>query len=596
MNEKSIFELFQKVCDENPDKIAYRYNKNGAWRDVTWQRQFEICKKIAKSLMALGVKKGAKVNILSQTRLHWVQADFGALALGAVSVGIYPTNLADECAYIINHSEGVVLFVENLEQLGKIQTVRNALKRLKHIVLFDGQPNEESGAMSWQVFLQKGENSADSDFLAQTAHVNPEDLAMIVYTSGTTGVPKGAMLGHGNVLFSAWNVCECLPFQPHFETILFLPLAHVFARLTIYSSLRANLSVAFAQSMQTVAEDIKEIRPHFFASAPRIYEKIHEKITSTADDAGGLKKMLFRWALGVGHKVSAYKQNKQAIPRFLALKNKVATALVFSKIQAALGGRIVCCISGAAPLNPEIARFFHACGILILEGIGMTENSSFTNVNRIDNYKFGTVGLVGPKIEQKLADDGEMLYRGPNIMMGYYKNPEATAEAIDADGWLHTGDICEIDADGFVKVTDRKKDLIITAGGKNIAPQKIERIMRTSRYISQMVAIADQRKYVSALITLNKPDIEMWATQQGISVDGWDELVKHPKIHELIEKEVQDRNKQLASFETVKKFEILPDDFSVESGEMTPTLKLRRKNIIERNSKLIDAMYDGVAT
>lgn len=591
MNEKSIFELFKNTCDGNPNKIAYRYKKGDAWYDITWQQQFNICKQIAKSLMVLGVKKGDKVNVLSQTRLQWVQVDFGALALGAVVAGIYPSNLDDECAYIINHSEGVVLFAENLEQLGKIQSVRNKLKSLKCIALFEGTPAEESGAISWQAFLEKGRNISDADFYEQTEQVNPQDPAMIVYTSGTTGVPKGAMLSHANILFTAWNVCECLPFRPHYETILFLPLAHVFARLTIYSSLRANLMVAFAQNIQTVAEDIKTVRPHFFASAPRIYEKIHEKITSDVEDAGWLKRKIFNWTLGVGYRVSEKLQQKQPIPGFLAFKNKIATGLVFSKIHAALGGRIVCCISGAAPLNPEIARFFHACGILILEGIGMTENTSFTNVNRIDNYKFGTVGLVGPKIEQRLAEDSEMLYRGPNIMMGYYKNPEATAEAIDGDGWQHTGDICEIDEDGFVRVTDRKKDLIITAGGKNIAPQKIERIMRTSRFISQVVAIADNRKYVSALITLNKPDIEIWATQQGISVNGWDELIGHSKVQELIDKEVQERNRQLASYETIKKFEILPDDFTIESGEMTPTLKLRRKAIIERNKNAIDEMY-----
>ncbi|MFQ5631349.1 MAG: AMP-dependent synthetase/ligase, partial [bacterium] len=324
MNEKSIFTLFKKVCDENQNKVAYRYKKDGAWQDVTWQEQFNHCKQVTKSLLALGVKKGDKVNILSQTRLEWVQCDLAAVFLGAVTAGIYPNNLAEECAYIINHSEGVVLLVENYEQLGKIQSVRSDLATLKQIVVFEGEPKDESGAISWQAFLEKGEGISDTEFFAQTEQVHPEDLATIVYTSGTTGVPKGAMLSHSNILFSSWNVCECLPFQPHFETILFLPLAHVFARLTIYSSLRAVITLAFAQSIQTVAEDIRDIRPHFFASPPRIYEKIYEKIHSDVEDAGGLKKSIFNLALKVGYAVSERLQQKKSISGLLAFKNKIA--------------------------------------------------------------------------------------------------------------------------------------------------------------------------------------------------------------------------------------------------------------------------------
>ncbi len=591
MEEKNIFELFKKICDSHPERVAYRFKKHGQWHSLTWQEHFDACKRISKSLMALGVQKGDKVNILSQTRLEWVQCDFATENIGSVTVGIYPSNLADDCAYIINHSEAVLLIVENQEQLDKIQSVRQQLQNLKHIVIFDAPASLPDGVITWDEFLARGDGVSDDEFYQRTQSVESDDLASIVYTSGTTGVPKGAMLTHGNFLFTSWSVLECLHIEEHFETLLFLPLAHVFARIIVFTSMRAGFTLAFAESIEKVAENLREVRPHFFASVPRIYEKVYERITSQVADAGGVKQKLFNWALEVGTRVSELKEKRQPVPAGLAMEYKLADKLVFHKIREALGGRVVFTISGAAPLNVTIARFFHACGILILEGLGMTENTSFTNVNRFEHYKFGTVGPPGPGIEQKIADDGEILFRGPNVMKGYYKNPEATKETIDKDGWLYTGDIGEIDEDNFLRVTDRKKDLIITAGGKNIAPQRVERIIRTSRYISQVVAYGDQKKFLVALITLDRPQVETWATKEGIEFSSWEELTQHPKVRALIEKEVEERNKQLASFETIKRFAILPEDFSIESGELTPTLKLKRKVITERYKDKIEALY-----
>jgi len=591
MNEQSIYHLFRGVCQKNPDKIAFRSKKNGEWIPVTWQQHFESCKSIAKSLIALNIKKDDKVNILSQTRVEWVQCDFGTVSIGAVIVGIYPSNLAEDCAYIINHSDAVIIFVENQDQLNKIISVRKQLSKLKHIVIYDGKPSGADGAMTYQEFLAKGQNLSDEAFLKRAEGLKQSDLASIVYTSGTTGVPKGAMLSHGNLLLASWSACESLYLEPYFETLLFLPLAHVFARLVVYFCMRKALTIAFAESIEKVGDNLKEIRPHFFTSVPRIFEKIYDKINSGVQDAGGLKEKLFRWAVGVGYQVSKLQQEKKPIPGGLAIKHKLANKLVLSKIQAAVGGRVVFAISGAAPLNKAIAEFFHACGILILEGIGMTENTSFTNVNRYDNNKFGTVGPAGPMIEQKIAADGEVMYRGKNVMLGYYKNLEATKETIDKDGWLKTGDIGEIDEDGFLRITDRKKDLIITAGGKNIAPQRIERILRTSRYISQVVAIGDKRKYISALVTLDQPQVEAWATGQGISYNGWPELVAHPKVKVLIDSEVAEKDKELAAFESVKKVTLIPNDFSIAAGELTPTLKIKRKVVTERYKEQIEAMY-----
>ena len=592
MLEKSIYEMFTNVCEKNKDKVAYRYKKEGKWIPVTWAENQETCKKISKSLMALGVKKDDKVDILSWTLLEWIQIDMAAVSIGAVVVGIYPNNLADDCAYIINHSDAVVLFVENKDQLDKILQVRSNLPNLKHIVIIEGEASGVDEVITWQEFMDKGADISDEEFLARTAELQPGDVASIVYTSGTTGVPKGAMLTHENLLFTSWSAIESLYIEPYFENLLFLPLAHVFARIIVYVCLRAGLTTSIAESLDTVVDNLKEIRPHFFGSPPRTYERAYARITSNAMDAGGIKYKLFKWALGVGYAVSERQQQKKHVTGLLAVKYKLAHKLVFSKIQAVLGGRIVYAISGAAPLNKSIAEFFHACGVLILEGIGMTENTSFTNVNLYHHYKFGSVGPTGPEIEQKIAPDGEVLYRGKNVMLGYYKDPEATAETIDSDGWLYTGDMGKVDEDGFLSITDRKKDIIVTSGGKNVAPQRIEKIMETSRYINQVVVYGERKKYLTGVVTLDKGQVEEWATKQGIPYSSWEELCGHSKVQKLIDNEVAEKNKLLSSFETLKKVLISPDEFSIARGEMTASLKIKRHIVTEKFRDRLDVLYE----
>jgi long-chain acyl-CoA synthetase len=592
MLEKSIYEMFKNVCEKNTDKIAYKHKEGGEWKSVTWAEYQEGCKKISKSLMALGVGKDDKVNILSWTRLEWVQVDIATVSIGAVIVGIYPTNLADDCAYIINHSDAGVLFVENKDQLDKINGIRSNLPKLKHIIIIQGDSSGREDVITWQEFIEKGANIADAEFLSRTEELQPGDVASIVYTSGTTGIPKGAMITHENLIFTSWSALQSLYIEPYFENLLFLPLAHVFARIIVYVCLRAALTTSIAESMDAVVENLKEIRPHFFGSPPRLYERAYGKITSNAQDAGGIKYKLFKWALKVGYAVSELKQRKEPVKGLLAFKHKLANKLVFSKIQAALGGNLVYGISGAAPLNKAIAEFFHACGVLILEGIGMTENTSFSNVNLYDKYKFGSVGPTGPEIEQKIAQDGEVLYRGKNVMKGYYKDPEATAETIDSDGWLYTGDIGIIDGDGYLYITDRKKDLIVTSGGKNVAPQRVEKIMLTSRYIGQVVVYGERKKYLTGVVTLDKEQVEAWATKQGISAGSWEDLCVHPKVLELVDSEVAEKNKILSSFETLKKVLISPDEFSIESGEMTSSLKIKRNAVTEKYKDRLDALYE----
>lgn len=592
MVEKSVFELFKKTCEENRDKIAYRYKKDEEWKPVTWGETQETCKIISKSLIALGVKKNDKVAILSQTRLEWIQLDFAIVSIGAVVVGIYATSLAKDCAYIINHSDAVMIIVENQEQLEKIVTVRGDLPKLKHIVIIDGDSQNIEGVISWQEFVAMGANISDDEFQAWASGIQNDDLATLVYTSGTTGVPKGAMLTHGNLLFSSWAIRQSILIEPHFESILFLPLAHVFAKMIVYAGMRTAQPISIAESIEKAADNIREVRPHFFASVPRLYEKAYAKITDNALSAGGIKSKIFNWGVKIGYEVSKLQQQKKPVTGLLSFKHKIANKLVFSKVQAALGGNLVYAISGAAPLNKSIAEFLHACGILVLEGIGMTENTSFTNINRYDHYKFGSVGPTGPEIEQKVTEEGEVLYRGKNVMLGYYKDPEATQEAIDEDGWLYTGDLGKIDEDGFFFVTGRKKDLIITSGGKNIGPERIEKIMQTSRYLNQVVIYGDQKKYLTAVVTLVEEQVREWAEEQGIKFDSWEELCKHPQVIDLIDCEVEEKNRSLSSFESLKKVLITPHEFSIDSGELTATLKTKRKVIINRFKEQLDALYE----
>ncbi len=592
MSEKSIYELFKSVCTKNQDKVAYRYKDGTDWKPVTWGENQETCKKISKSLMALGIEKDDKVNILSWTRLEWIQVDMATVSIGAVTVGIYHSNLPDDCAYLINHSDAVILFVENQDQLDKIIKVRNNLPDLKHIVIIEGEPSGAEEVMTWQEFMSKGENVTDEKFLARVAEIRPGDVASLIYTSGTTGLPKGAMITHENLIFTSWSALQSILVEPHFENLLFLPLPHVFARIIVYVCMRAAITVNIGESTEKTPDNLKEVKPHFFATSPRLYEKAYIKITSKAQDTGGIKYKLFKWALRTGYAVSKLQQQKKPVKGLLAFKHKLANKLVFSKIQAVLGGNLVYAVSGAAPLNKALAEFFHACGILILEGLGMTENTSVTNVNRYDNYKFGTVGQLCPEVEQKIMPDGEVLFRGKNNMLGYYKSPEETAETIDKDGWLYTGDIGEIDEDGFLRITDRKKEIIVTSGGKNIAPQRVENIMQTSRYIGQAVVYGDKKKYLTGVVTLNQDQVSDWAAKQDIQFSSLEELCKHPKVVELIDNEVQEKNKSLSSFETLKKVLIAPNEFSVESGEQTSSFKIKRKVVMEKYRAQLDTLYE----
>jgi len=588
---KNMHELVKETVDRQSNDTAYRwYVATGQADSVSWSEFYDQLRTAAKSLIALGVEKDTKTNILSYSCYRWVLSDLAAIIIGGVSVGIYQSLLPDDCKYIINHSDAVVIFAQDELQLEKLMKIRAEIPEIRKVVLFGGSCPDDDWVISYEQFLELGKDVSDEELERRIEAVTSSDNAGIVYTSGTTGIPKGAVLTHDNLTFTAQSVAGSVVYDKGDHVFLFLPLAHVFARTCAYTSILAGSTTTFNRNMDTLVDDLKASRPHWFASVPRIYEKVYSKVISGAEAKGGLTLKIFRWAMNVGLEVGECKLNKQPIPALLGLKHKLATKLVFSKIQEALGGRVRWCISGAAPLNPDIGKFFHAAGILIVEGIGMTENTSFTNVNRYDNYRYGWVGPTGPGIEQKIADDGEIMYRGRNIMKEYYKMPEETAKTITRDGWQYTGDLGEIDDEGFLRVTGRKKELIITAGGKNVAPAAIEGVIATSKYVGQVCVIGDKRKFLTALVTPDPDNVPDYARENNIPFESIEDLIKNERIIKLMESEVAEKNRSFASYETIKKVTLVPE-FTIENGLLTPTLKIKKNIALDQYSQEIEEMY-----
>ncbi|HSL16973.1 MAG TPA: long-chain fatty acid--CoA ligase [Methylomirabilota bacterium] len=589
---RSVHDMLMHTVERFPDRAAYRTIRDDhTMESVTWSGFVAEMRQVAKSLIALGVGPDDKANIVSYSRYRWVLTDVALAAIGSVTVGIYHSLLAKDVAYIVHHSDSVLVFAEDPGQAAKLRSVRDRIPAVRRIVLLTGEPDEDDDwVIGWNAFIALGAEIADEAVDARIAAVGPTDVAAIVYTSGTTGIPKGAVLTHDNITFTAQSVYGSTRILDADHTLLFLPLAHIFARTCVFSAMFAGSTTTFARAMDTIAEDFRIARPHWFPSVPRVYEKVHSKIISGASAKGGLALAIFNWACRVGDRVSDHLLAKEPVPLPTRLRYALATKLVFHKVQEALGGRVRWCISGAAPLDPSIGKFFHAAGVLIVEGIGMTENTSFTNLNRHDNYRFGWVGPTGPGIEQTTAPDGEVLYRGRNIMREYYKMPEETAATITPDGWQHTGDLGEIDAEGFLRITGRKKDLIVTAGGKNVAPSAIEGMIALSPHISQVCVVGDRRRYLTALITLDEANLRAWAAEQGLEAESLSDLLADSRVNDLVRGIIDDKNRELASFETIKDFRLV-EEFSIENGLLTPTLKVKRNVAMERYAELIESMY-----
>ncbi|MEO6027752.1 MAG: long-chain fatty acid--CoA ligase [Candidatus Binatia bacterium] len=599
---RNLAEMFFDRAAARADKPRYRVKRDGAWREVAWRDVAAAVREMGAGLIESGIAAGDKVAILSGTRPEWVDADLAIYAAAGVTVPIYQSNLPHECGYILANSGSRVCFVENAKQLAKIRAVQRdgfdldgqrSSVDVSLLVLMEGDPDGDD-VLRLADLRARGRAAlgrSQTEIDARIAGVGRDDLATIVYTSGTTGPPKGVMQTHGNHLAALEAVSELGLAREGEVDFFFLPLAHSFARMIEYFGLWVGTITAYATSIDVLTQEIAETRPHLIPAVPRIYEKIYGRILSTRQSSGFLQGAIFDWALGVGRERSAYQQRGAALPWLVSLQAMVADRLVFARIHELLGGRVRLMVSGGAPLAREIMEFFHAIGILICEGYGLTETTPILTCNRPDRFKFGTVGTVLDGVTLRIAPDGEIMATGPNIAQGYYLRPEATAESWNHEGWFHTGDIGEIDGEGFLRITDRKKDLIKTSGGKYVAPQNIENLLKTQLHISQAVVIGDNRKYCVALLTLDLEEVERFAAAEGITLPDREHAHQHSRIAELIESEVQAVNKHLASYESVKYYRILERDFSQESGELTPSLKVKRKVVTERYREIIDQMY-----
>jgi long-chain acyl-CoA synthetase len=597
MAADTLARMFWDRVERSAERPAQQFKHIGGWKTITWREVGDVVREVTLGLLALGRGKGDAVALLSTSRAEWVQADFAIFSAGCVTVPVYPTYPPDLIAYVVNDSGSKTIIVEDPGQLAKVLEARDKMPGLEHVVVIAGYdaPQPPKMVMTWESLRRLGRDSAEAhrNTLAdRVASTRPTDLATIVYTSGTTGPPKGVMQTHGNHIAALTASKQATPVTEGWVHLLFLPLAHSFARLESFLGVTHGLTTAFAENLDKVGENLRETRPHFICSVPRVFEKVYAKILAGVEAGSPVKKKIFHWAVSVGRDVSRHQQRGQPLPTALELKRKLAHKLVFSKLHAALGGRLQWAVSGGAPLARDIAEFFHAAGILLLEGYGLTETCPALTFNRPDRYKFGSVGQTLPGVQLKIAADGEILARGPNIAtLGYFKQPEATREVFDADGWLHTGDIGTIDGDGFLFITDRKKDLIVTAGGMNIAPQNIENLLKADPFISQVMIYGDRRPYPVALITVNAEELSKFARDHGILASDASAIVKHPKVVERVGRTVEERNTQLQSYAKIKRFTVLADDFTLDGGELTPTLKVKRKVVSQKYKDAIEELY-----
>src|SRR3990167_5755628 len=548
----TLARLFWDRVERSGDRPAQQFKQGGVWKTLTWREVGDAVREVALGLCALGRSKGDTVALLSASRPEWVQADFAIFSAGCLTVPVYPTYPPDLIAYVVNDSGARTIIVEDPAQLAKVLEAQGEIPALEHIIVMSGYdaPQPPKKVMTWATLRRTGRESEAahrSTLAARVASTRPEDLATIVYTSGTTGPPKGVMQTHANHIAAVNASRQATPVEEGWVHLLFLPLAHSFARLEAFLGGAHGLTTAFAENLDKVAENLRETRPHFICSVPRVFEKVYAKILAGVEAGSPVKQKIFHWAVAVGRDVSRHQQRGQPVPAGLEMKRKIAHKLVFGKLHAALGGRLEFAVSGGAPLARDIAEFFHAAGILLLEGYGLTETCPALTFNRRDHYKFGTVGPALPGVGLRIAPDGEIVARGPNIATrGYYKQPQATGEAFEPDGWFHTGDIGTLDPDGFVTITDRKKDLIVTAGGMNIAPQNIENMLKADPFISQVMVYGDKRPYPVALVTVNPEELEKFARQQGLLASDAAVLVKHPKLVERVGRtvEAEDTNLQ----------------------------------------------------
>ncbi|UQA60351.1 AMP-dependent synthetase/ligase [Polyangium aurulentum] len=577
-------------AERRPDAPAHHVKSGGVYRPKSYRQLADEVRRAGKALLALGQKPGFTTCILGFNRSEWVVFDVATMAAGGAPAGIYTTCSAEEVAYIIHHAESEVVLLENESQWSKVHKKLGELPHVKHVVMMRGAPRiDHPIVMSYEDFLSRGDGVADADFFARLDALEPDGLATLIYTSGTTGPPKGVMLSHRNLAWTAECARDLVNGNAQDCSLSYLPLSHIAEQVfTIHGPITMGAAVYFAESIDRVSDNLKEVQPTLFFGVPRIWEKMHAGITAKLKEAKGTKKKLVEWAMKSAREANEIRMRGGEPQGMVRAQYELAQRLVLRKLKSAIGmSRARTCVSGAAPIAPEVLEFFIGIDVLVSEVYGQSEDTGPTSFNRTDNIKLGTVGQPVPGVEVKIADDGEILVKGPNVFLGYYKEPEATAETLE-DGWLHSGDLGQIDKDGFLSITGRKKEIIITAGGKNIAPKNIEGALKGYPPIVEAVVIGDRRKYLTALVVI---DVAQATEIAGTSTEDPEALKRHPAVLAAVQKAVDEVNASLARVETVKKFHILERPFTIEAGELTPTLKLKRRVVYDRYAREIEGMY-----
>src|SRR5438876_1893199 len=584
--------FFDAVEQHASHPAAFRYKTGGVWKPVLHREAAERVRAIALGLRELGIAAGDRVAILAETRLEWALVDYACLCARAADVPIYPTLPANQVEYSLRDSRAAAVFCSTAAQLAKVVQLRRGLPALKHVIVFEPDARRD-GAITLADVEAKGRAATAryAGFKDEALAVRPDDLATLIYTSGTTGEPKGVMLTHDNICSNVRACVDTIRVSGDDSCLALLPLSHILERMVDYYFLHVGVTINYAESVDAFAQNLREVRPTVVAAVPRVYEKVYARVLENAMTGGAAKRRIFQWAKRVGERWAAHRLAGVALPLGLKLTHAIADRLVFSKLRARTGGRIKLFVSGGAPLSAEIGRFFYSAGLTVIEGYGLTETSPVLTLNPLQRPKFGTVGKPIPGVQIKIAADGEILAKGANIMQGYYNKPAETREAIDAEGWFHTGDIGELDADGYLKITDRKKDLLKTAGGKYIAPQPIENTVRLNKFVASAVVLGDQRKFPIILIVPNFDQLERWAKERNLTYASQGELIRLADVQAKMEREVMGGLRDLAKFEMPKKVVLIERDFTIESGELTPSLKVKRRQVEKNHKDVIDRVY-----
>lgn len=591
----TLIDVFNRAARMHNRPDALNYKSGGRWISISSDEMLARAKHIAAGLYAIGIRHGDRVALLSDSRVEWTLTDAGCLFASAVDVPIYPTLTPPQVRYILQDSGSSALFLENREKFLELREILGECPQVQHVIFFDAEGVTEADGLTLAQLEAKGRELEQNDpglIDRIAAETTPEDLATIIYTSGTTGEPKGVMLTHANLVSNLIDSCGHLTIGEEDTVLSVLPLSHVFERQAMYMYLHHGMAVYFAESLQAVAANLREVRPTLLVGVPRMFEKIYQRIQERAAEAGKLATALLEWSVSVAREYAEHVDKRQPIPVMLKLKHWLAMKLVFSKWHEAFGGRMRLLLSGGAALSEDLARIYIGAGIPIIQGYGLTETSPVVTASSIEDYRVGTVGRAIPHVEIRIAEDGEIEVRGPNVMRGYYNKPEETRAAFTDDGWFKTGDIGTIDADGFLRITDRKKELFKTSGGKYIAPAPIEQAIKGSRFVNQVVLVGSERKFPAALIVPVWEQLESYCKLKGIEVQSREEMCNHPRLIDLMQRQINALTPNLARYEKIKKVALLPNEFTIEGGELTPTLKVKRRVIDEKYRDIIEKLYE----